>query len=76
MEDGFKLWYNSVNVNSICGYGIWNGYMVYHVWAKKDEGACIGYPQYALEKDGVFRFAELEEIHAIMRRKTKFYIPA
>ncbi len=21
VEDGFKLWYNSVNENSICGYG-------------------------------------------------------
>lgn len=51
--------------------GTWNGYMVYHVWAKKDEGACVGYPQYALEKDGLFRLAELKEIHAIMRRKTK-----
>lgn len=47
--------------------GFWNGYKVYYVWAKKDEGACIGYPQYALEKDGVFRMAELEEIHSIMK---------
>lgn len=43
--------------------------MVYHVWAKKDEGACVGYPQYALEKNGSFSLAEVEEIHAIMRNK-------
>lgn len=47
--------------------GIWNGYMVYHVWAKKDEGASVGYPQYALEKDGVSRLAEFNEIHEIMK---------
>ncbi len=44
----------------------WTGYTVYYVWAKADEGACIGYPQYALEKDGKFRLSELKETIKIM----------
>ena len=35
----------------------WNGYTVYYVWAKADEGACTGYPRFALEKDGKFRLS-------------------
>lgn len=44
----------------------WNGYTVYYVWAKADEGACTGYPRFALEKDGKFRLSELEETIKIM----------
>lgn len=45
----------------------WNGYKVYSVGLKSNEGACIGYPQYALEKDGKIRESTLEETMAIMR---------
>jgi len=44
----------------------WNGYTVYYVWAKANEGACIGYPQYALEKDGKIRLSQLQETIKIM----------
>lgn len=44
----------------------WNGYTVYYVWAKADEGVCIGYPQYALEKDGKIRLSQLQETIKIM----------
>ena len=44
----------------------WNGYKVYSVWAKSDEGACVGYPKYALEKDGEIRESTLEETMAMM----------
>lgn len=44
----------------------WNGYIVYHIWAKANKGACVGYPQFALEKKGEIRLANIEEIHAIM----------
>ncbi len=27
----------------------WNGYKVYYVWFKAYEGACSGYPRFALE---------------------------
>ena len=47
--------------------GTWNGYTVYHVWAKRNEGACVGLPIFALEKDREFRLANLEEIHSIMK---------
>lgn len=45
----------------------WNGYKVYDIWAKANEGACVGYPQFALEKDGEIRQSTLEETIAIMR---------
>ena len=48
--------------------GVWNGYKVYSVWAKRNEGCCVGLPQFALEKDGTFRMADVDEIHTIMRR--------
>ncbi len=45
----------------------WHGYTVYSVWCKAHEGACIGYPQYALEKDGKIRESTHEETIEIMR---------
>lgn len=45
----------------------WNGYKVYLVWLKRQEGACVGYPQYALEKDHKIRLSTLEETIAIMK---------
>ena len=45
----------------------WNGYKVYEIWAKADEGACVGYPLHALEKDGKIREATLEETIQIMK---------
>lgn len=45
----------------------WNGYKVYSIWAKSDEGACVGYPKHALEKDGEIRESTLEETIAIMK---------
>ena len=47
--------------------GSWNGYTVFQVWAKRNEGGCVGLPIFALEKDGEFRLATLEEIHSIMK---------
>lgn len=44
----------------------WKGYRVYDVWRKADEGACIGYPSYALEKDGNIRQASLDQVMMIM----------
>lgn len=44
----------------------WNGYKVYSVWLKAHEEACVGYPQYALEKDSIIRLSTLEETIAIM----------
>lgn len=44
----------------------WNGYTVYSLWCKAHEGACIGYPQYALEKDGKIRKSTHEETKKIM----------
>ena len=46
--------------------GNWNGYNVYHVWAKRNEGCVVGLPQFALEKDGKFRLANTDEIFEIM----------
>ena len=48
--------------------GVWNGYNVYYVYEKRNEGCCVGLPQFALEKDGTFRMADVDEIHMIMRR--------
>lgn len=45
----------------------WGDYDCYSVWNKKWEGACIGYPHYALVKDDTIRLANLEEILKIMR---------
>lgn len=45
----------------------WNDYKVYSVWLKAQEGACVGYPQYALEKDNIIRLSTLKETIAIMR---------
>lgn len=44
----------------------WNGYKVYSVWLKSNEGACVGYPQYALEKNGKIRESTIKETIAIM----------
>lgn len=44
----------------------WNGYKVYDIWAKAEEGACIGTPQFALEKNGEIRESTLEETLEIM----------
>lgn len=44
----------------------WNGYKVYSIWLKANEGACVGYPQYALEKDGKIRVSTLTETLEIM----------
>lgn len=45
----------------------WNGFECYSVWNKRDEGAIVGYPQYALIRDDTIRLANLEEILKIMR---------
>jgi len=52
----------------------WNGHKVYHIWKKRQEGACIGYPQFALEVNGEFRLAFHEEVLEIMqiRMDSKF----
>lgn len=44
----------------------WQGFSVYEIWAESDEGACTGYPQFALEKNGKIRKSELSETIAIM----------
>ena len=44
----------------------WNGYKVYEIWLKRNEGACVGYPQYALEKDGNIRESTINETIKIM----------
>lgn len=44
----------------------WKGFTVYEIYAKADEGACIGYPQFALEKDDNIRRTTFEETLAIM----------
>ncbi len=44
----------------------WNGFKVYDVWAKADEDVCIGYPQYALERNGKTRESTHEETIKIM----------
>lgn len=45
----------------------WNNYKVYEIWAKQDEGACIGYPNFALEKNGIIRKSKFEETLKIMK---------
>ena len=49
----------------------WNGCKVYEIWRKADEGACVGYPQYALEKNGTVRESSLEETMDIMKSGTR-----
>lgn len=44
----------------------WRGFSVYEIWAKSNEGACTGYPQFALEKDGYIRKSTLTETLEIM----------
>lgn len=44
----------------------WKDYKVYSVWLKANEGACVGYPQYALEKNNKIRLSTLKETLAIM----------
>lgn len=44
----------------------WEGYTVYELWEKGTEGACIGYPILALEKDGKIRLSTFPETQAIM----------
>ena len=46
----------------------WQGFTVYEIWAKADERACTGYPQFALEKDGKIRKSTIPETIAIMNR--------
>ena len=63
---------NRIDYDRYRSRGNWNGYNVYHVWAKRNEGCVVGLPQFALEKDGKFRLANADEIFAIMdmnRRK-------
>ncbi|EPF30737.1 hypothetical protein HMPREF9194_01056 [Treponema maltophilum ATCC 51939] len=45
----------------------WHGNKVYSVRLKSNEGACIGYPQYALEKAGKIRLSTPEETIDIMK---------
>lgn len=45
----------------------WNGYKVYSIWLKSNEGACVGYPKYALAKNDAIREASLKETIAIMK---------
>ncbi len=44
----------------------WQGYKVYEIWLKRNEGACVGMPQYALEKNGKIRESTLSETLEIM----------
>ncbi len=44
----------------------WNGYKIYSIWLKANKGACVGYPQYALEKDGNIRESTINETLEIM----------
>ena len=56
-KDSFDMYEYCIN---------WNGYRVYSIWLKAQEGACIGYPQYALEKDGEIRESTFNETLEIM----------
>ena len=56
---------NKKDFDSYEFYSNWNGYKVYSIWLKKDEGACVGLPQFALEKDGIVRVATHDEIQSI-----------
>jgi hypothetical protein len=49
----------------------WQEFSVYEIWAKSDEGACTGYPQFALDKNGIIRKSNLSETIAIMDAENK-----
>ena len=62
--------YISENKKSFDHYryrGTLNGYKLYMLWSKKHEGKCVGMPTFALEKEGVFRLAENDEVFKIMK---------
>lgn len=65
IQDFIKL--NNADFDSYEARPDWKGYKVYSVWLKAQEGACIGYPQYALEKNSIIRLSTLEETIAIMK---------
>lgn len=45
----------------------YNEYKVYELWYKELEGAIVGFPQFALEKDGVFTLVnDIDETLKIM----------
>ena len=44
----------------------WNGFSVYHIWAKANKGACVGLPQFALDDGKTIRLADTDEIFKIM----------
>ncbi len=44
----------------------WNGFTVYHIWAKANKGACVGLPQFALDDGKTIRLANTDEIFQIM----------
>lgn len=48
IQDFIKL--NNADFDSYEARPDWKGYKVYSIWLKAQEGACIGYPQYALKK--------------------------
>ena len=50
----------------------WKEYKIYSVWLKAHEGACVGYPQYALEKNNKIRLSTLEETLAIMKNNRTY----
>lgn len=47
----------------------WNGHKVYHLWNKRQEGTCVGYPQFAIEVNGELRLATHEEVLEIMQMR-------
>jgi len=44
----------------------WHGNKIYSVWLKSNEGACVGYPQYAIDNGKTIRLSTIEETIAIM----------
>ena len=59
---------NSENFDRYRKQKYWKDYTVYHVLAKRNEGACVELPKFALKKESKIRLANLEEIHAIMKQ--------
>ena len=49
----------------------WNGFIVYHIWAKVNKGACVGLPQFALDDGKTIRLADTDEIFKIMDSYSK-----
>lgn len=45
---------------------VWNGYKVYEIFNKDDDGKCTGYPRYALDNGKIIRLATFPEIKKIM----------